>query len=263
MRRQLLPSARFKNSSPSIVNGTEAIIAAAETGLADVVATVDSGIASLESSGNSVSYSAAAAASQASPAASPAQPPLVDPFGPPPSAATTTPATQVVVEKEQPIVEETSASGSTISPSDLHGILTGLSDVLSLIPSAVSSGNSSPNVESQIAALQSAISNQSYSADASPPLGGGAPNTIAAASAIDNLSGVTITNANLTASEIPALDYLSLSGGTLAGDLELDGNATTTGTSYFSGNLGIGTSTAQDALAVNGSVYLPGIASPG
>ena len=74
---------------------------------------------------------------------------------------------------------------------------------------------------------------------------------------------MTITNANLTASEIPALDYLSLSGGTLAGDLELNGNATTTGNSYFTGSVGIGTSTAQDALAINGSVYLPGIASPG
>ena len=240
----------------SIVDGAEAIIA-------DVVATVNSGIASLESSGDSVSYSAAAAASQASSAASPAQPSPVDSFGPPPSAATTTPVTQLIVEKEQPIVEETSASGSTISPTDLHGILIGLSNVLSLIPSAVSSGNPSPDVENQIAALQSAISNQSYSADASPPLGGGAPNTIAAANAIDNLSGVTITNANLTASEIPALDYLSLSGGTLAGDLELDGSATTTGSSYFSGNVGIGTSTAQDVLAINGSVYLPGIASPG
>ena len=55
----------------SIVDGAEAIIA-------DVVATVNSGIASLESSGDSVSYSAAAAASQASSAASPAQPSPVE-----------------------------------------------------------------------------------------------------------------------------------------------------------------------------------------
>jgi hypothetical protein len=84
----------------------------------------------------------------------------------------------------------------------------------------------------------------------------------AGANAIDNLSNVTITNANLTASEIPALDYLSLSGGSLSGDLSIGGNATTTGTSYFTGNVGIGTWTSQDALAVNGSEYLPNVAAP-
>ena len=112
-------------------------------------------------------------------------------------------------------------------------------------------------------ALSSQASGQSYNASAYVPLGDGAPNTIAAASNVSNLSGVTITDANLTASEIPALDYLSLSGGTLAGDLELNGNATTTGTSYFTGNVGIGTSTSQDALAINGSVFLPSISAPG
>jgi LysM repeat protein len=40
---------------------------------------------------------------------------------------------------------------------------------------------------------------------------------------IDQLSNVTITNANLTASEIPALNYLSLSGGTVAGNLNVTG----------------------------------------
>ena len=83
----------------------------------------------------------------------------------------------------------------------------------------------------------------------------------AAVSAIDNLSNVTITNANLTASEIPGLDYLSLSGGTLSGNLELNGNATTTGVSYFTGNVGVGTSTS-DALAINGSEYLADITPP-
>ena len=88
-------------------------------------------------------------------------------------------------------------------------------------------------------------------------------NPYAAASAINNLSNVTITNANLTASEIPALNYLSSSGGSLSGSLSIGGNATTTGTSYFGGNVGIGTSTSQDALAVNGSEYLPDISAPG
>ena len=225
-----------------LVTDAEAIIASAEAGISDVVAA----IASLELPGDSISYSAAAAASQASPAVSPAQPPLADPFGPPPQPATPAAATQVVIEKE-PIIEQMPSSGSTISPSDLHGIFTGLSDVLSLIPSAVSSGNSSPDVESQIAALQSAISNQSYSAAASPPLGGGAPNTIAAANAIDNLSGVTITDANLTASEIPDLSgsYLSVNGGTLTGVL----NSSSTATSTFAG----GISVTAGCFSVNGT----------
>ena len=69
----------------------------------------------------------------------------------------------------------------------------------------------------------------------------------AAANAIDNLSNVTITNANLTASEIPALDYLSLDGGSLAGDLLINGNATTThlfASTILTSNISSGTFTA-------------------
>ena len=112
--------------------------------------------------------------------------------------------------------------------------------MLSLIPSAVSSGNSSPDVENQIAALQSALSSQasgqSYNASAYVPLGDGAANTIAAANNIGNLSGVTITNANLSASEIPDLSgsYLSLNGGSLTG------------------SLGIGTTTPGSLLSLGG-----------
>ena len=87
-------------------------------------------------------------------------------------------------------------------------------------------------------------------------------NPFAAVNAINNLSNVTITNANLTASEIPSLDYLSLSGGSLAGNLLVNGSATTTGTSYFTGNVGIGTSTSQDALALNGSTFLANTTAP-
>jgi len=90
----------------------------------------------------------------------------------------------------------------------------------------------------------------------------GNPEAIEAGAAINSLYDVTLTNANLTASEIPSLNYLSLSGGTLGGNLQISGNATTTGTSYFTGNIGIGTSTSQDALAVNGSEYLPDISAP-
>ena len=82
-------------------------------------------------------------------------------------------------------------------------------------------------------------------------------NPYAAASAINNLSGVTITNANLTASEIPDLSgsYLSLGGGMLTGALI----NSSTATSSFAGGLGIGTTSPSDVLAVNGPIYLANV----
>ena len=93
----------------------------------------------------------------------------------------------------------------------------------------------------------------------------------AAVSNIGQLSNVTITNANLSASEIPALDYLPLSGGTLTGTLSVptldasstnygvitSANASSTnlsnfGTAYFGGT---GTTTIDSAgdLSVAGN----------
>ena len=190
----------------------------------------------------------------------------------------------------------------------------------------------SPDVESQVAALQSAIS-RGYYAAASPPLGGGAPNTIAAASAIDQLSGTAITNPTITGGSIAnasfsggpiAANSLSVSGNTsLSGDLNVGGNfsagsisfslasstgivatnatttnatstnlfatlanfgsaiantisasvanvvgltatnATTTnlavtGTGYFAGHVGIGTTSPFTTLGVNGNGYFSG-----
>jgi hypothetical protein len=84
---------------------------------------------------------------------------------------------------------------------------------------------------------------------------GGIINEIAGASKINQLSGVaitggTITNAivngvsGLTAADIPALAYLSTSGGSL------------------SGALGIGTTSPSDLFALNGAAYLADIAVP-
>jgi hypothetical protein len=84
---------------------------------------------------------------------------------------------------------------------------------------------------------------------------GGITNEIAGTSRINQLSGVaitggTITNATvngvsgLTAADIPALAYLSTSGGSL------------------SGPLGIGTTSPSDLFALNGAAYLADIAVP-
>jgi hypothetical protein len=96
---------------------------------------------------------------------------------------------------------------------------------------------------------------QNVSAPNSVIATGGIINEIAATNRINQLSGVaitggTITNATingisgLTAADIPALAYLSTSGGSL------------------SGALGIGTSSPSDLFALNGAAYLADIAVP-
>jgi hypothetical protein len=95
----------------------------------------------------------------------------------------------------------------------------------------------SPDVESQVAALQSAIS-RGYYAAASPPLGGGAPNTIAAASAIDQLSGTAITNPTITGGSIA---NASFSGGPIAANsLSVPGNTSLSGDLNVGGNFSAG-----------------------
>jgi hypothetical protein len=81
--------------------------------------------------------------------------------------------------------------------------------------------------------------------------GGNAEVPYAAVSNIGNLSGVTVTNANLTASEIPDLSgkYLSLNGGTLSGAFT-DSSAAS---SSFAGPLGVGTSSPAAPFELFGS----------
>ncbi len=97
----------------------------------------------------------------------------------------------------------------------------------------------SANIESQIASLQSALSsqssNQSYSASASVPLGGGSSNTIALASAIDQLSGTAITNPSITGGSIT---NASFSGGTVSAT-SLSAGASTLATTTITGGLAL------------------------
>ena len=207
------------------MNGTEAIIAEAETGIGDVVAT----IASLVSSGAPTSYSAAVAASQAAPDV-PSQPPLAAPntAPTPPTEAQVLPVVQYDVVATPP---------STDNLLELQSAVAGLADGVQSLTALIEAQTPSSKIENQIASLQSAlslqVSNQSYNASAYVPLGDGAPNTIAAASNIGTISGAAITN--LTASEIPNLSgsYLSLNGGTVAG------TTTITSLSVGSANTGV------------------------
>jgi len=101
-------------------------------------------------------------------------------------------------------------------------------------------------LQSEIATLgeMPVVSTGGYSAAASPSLGGGAPNTIAAASNIGQLSGAILNNvtvngvSGLTAGEIPDLsaDYLPLNGGTLSGALAVTGTTTLASTITTTGN---------------------------
>ena len=83
--------------------------------------------------------------------------------------------------------------------------------------------------------------------------------TFAQSQKIDHLSNITVDGVSgLTASDIPALSYLPISGGSgsVSGDLSIGGNSTTTGTAYFGGKVGIGTSSPTDTLSVNGPIFI-------
>ena len=122
-----------------------------------------------------------------------------------------------------------------VTKSDLQGLLTAFGNAVSLLPSLISQPTS-------------ASIPQSVAAD------GNNADPYAAASAIDNLSNVTISNANLTASEIPtdivASNYLPLSGGALTGPLTVP---TLNASSTIFGGFSATNATSTNFFATNAS----------
>ena len=232
----------------NLVSGAERIMASIETGLVSITtaATLENTRLYTASAASAPFASADANVVQSSP---PAQPNAV----PSPTRHSSASKPKVAVNFYDAVV---SPAVNVFAVQNALDELSTRVQALSTLVTSQQNEQTSVAIEMQLAALQAAASAH----DASYyPLGDGTG--LSAVSNIGQLSGVTITNANLSASEIPALDYLSLGGGTLGGDLQLDGDATTTGSSYFTGSVGIGTTTG-DALAVNGSAYLADITPP-
>ncbi|MGA2496088.1 MAG: tail fiber domain-containing protein [Roseiarcus sp.] len=211
--------AEIANSIVQIVTAIDAVVGRLTGAIADHFA----GVAS---SGKSPSFTASVATAGV-PSTVAATSISSTPTSLPPTATTT----EVVVEREQPIVEAV-PSDDTVTQGELADLLSGMKSALSII---AGQRNGIPAaVETQIAALQSAIPSQGYysyyRSTADVPLGGGPINTITAANAINQLSRVTITNSTIDSASIPDLSakYLSLGGGTLTGALTSSSTATTT-----------------------------------
>jgi hypothetical protein len=155
------------------------------------------------------------------------------------------------------------SSASTVNVFELQSALADLTTGVRNLSSLLSAQTPSAKIGSQIAALQSAISSQTYSAAASPPLGGGAPNTIAAASNIGQLSGTNISNPTITGGSISGatLSGTTLSAGpttlastTITGGLALTDGATfdsATSTNLYAASAVIPSLTATNATTTN------------
>ena len=218
------PVTEFQQTVASIANGAAQIVTSIEAAVGRIAGEIADRLAGVDPSGSALSYAASAAAAvvptpaEANTVVEPIASTSPIPAPPPPSATTTT----------APSVSGGSFdSASTVNVFELQSTIAQLATGIRNLSAFLAVQTPSSKIESQIAALQSAISSQGYNAAAYVPLGGGASNTIAAASNIGQLSGTTLNNvtihgvSGLTASEIPDLSgsYLSLDGGTLQGTL--------------------------------------------
>ncbi len=229
-----------------IAKGAAQIVTSIETSIGRIVGEVADRLADVEQSGKTFSNTAAAGGAGDEPTtpASPVSVPL------PPSATTT----EIIVEKEQPVIEAVPTDG-TVTQGELADLLSGLKSALSLI---AAQKNATPsNVESQIAALQSAISSQGYRAVASPPqyvAANGNPLAYGAGTRIDQLSGTAITSPSITGGSIAgaslsgssvSANSLSVSGDTsLSGDLNVGGN-------FSAGSISFGAASSSNSITTN------------
>jgi hypothetical protein len=167
------------------------------------------------------------------------------------------PETTAATQSEQSNSTELQQSRSRGPPTtDSSPIVYQLSQTPALDASAfVTQDQFNAGLSALSASLRQLISDSgqgAYYADASPPLGGGAANTIAAANAIDQLSGTTLNNVTvngifgLSASEIPDLSatYLPLTGGTVTGNLAVSG-------SFTGGSISLSSASSTNASSTN------------
>ena len=209
-----------------IVNGAEAMVASIEGAVVGTIAAIIDRLGTADSHEIVASNTAAAIAavpqvtyppvplatpSSATTAAQTATSPSIPtpPTTTTPLASSQEPTQYTVVSAGQPVVEV--APATTITAAQLEALLTQLSNVIASLPSTNALRGSS----------------QTYEANAVPPLGGGAPNTIAAASNIGQLSGTSITDPTISGGSIADV---SLSGGSVsATSLSVSGGTTLTG----------------------------------
>src|SRR3989338_7986593 len=117
-------------------------------------------------------------------------------------------------------------------------------------------GVSETEFQTKIKAITDSIRFQSY--PSSVPSSGGMANNIAIMQNINNLTGTRLNNvtvngvSGLTATDIPTLQYLALSGGTLTGALNSTYTdvSTLSGSLSMGGNVAIGSTTSTAKLAV-------------
>jgi hypothetical protein len=242
-----------------LANGVAQIITSIEAAIGGIAGEIADRLAGVDPSGKALSYTASAATTVASnPAAAIAADESVAPS--PPAPAPPPPSTTTSTAPSVP-----SGSAGSASPINVFavqsalGVLAARVQGLSAILSAQASATPSANVESQIAALQAAVSGQSYNAAVSPPLGGGSSNTIAAAGAIDQLSGTVITTPSIVGGSISGAS-VSATGLSSSGDASIGGNLAVTG-SLSGALIGANSLSVSSNSALSGNVSLGNISS--
>jgi len=214
------------------------------------VATVDSvvvlasrltvGIQTIVAPGSALSYTASAVEPAAQEAAVANTPPQQEPVATAqPEAANIAailPATSpqfTIAQQGTPIVELVTAADRPVTEGELNGILNGLSNMLALIPSAVSSRG-----------YTAATLPQAVAAD-------GNPDAIGAGAAINQLANTNITAPAITGGSIVGA---SLSGGSISG-------ATLSGTSLSAGASTLEATTITGGLALTGGALFDNASS--